>query len=98
MLGGLAFQFKRSDAAIRFFKRAIEHGRNPSYLASLGEVYRFTGKLELALDCYRQAVDSSMKLATKHGYGAEPGSEGRGVGHMGYFLEDLMARGLACAS
>ena len=67
LLGMVAFQAGRHDAAVAMIREAISiNGTQAAYHSNLGTVLQASGKLEEAVACYEQALALQPDLAEVH--------------------------------
>jgi len=67
LLGVLAYQARRYDAAVATISRAIrQNGRNAHYFSNLGNALRDQGNLDEAIAAYRQAIGVRPDFADGH--------------------------------
>lgn len=66
LLGTLAYQVGQYPQAIQLITRAITFEARPQYLNNLGNVYKTSGFLEQAIECYQKALQIAPKYAGAH--------------------------------
>jgi tetratricopeptide (TPR) repeat protein len=62
LLGVLAHQTGKTKEGIALLERALSSGRNPTYLANLGELLRCNEELERSIACCKEAISIAPSL------------------------------------